>query len=51
MVAVVAPEHGVNLQTVITGPAARLFNGVRGEVVISGPQGTGKTRAILEWIH
>lgn len=36
----------------VRGPAARLFRErPHGEVVISGPAGTGKTRAILEWIH
>lgn len=35
----------------IRGAPAKLWKGVSGEVIISGPAGTGKTRAILEWIH
>lgn len=35
----------------IRGAPARLWRGASGEVIISGPAGTGKTRAILEWIH
>lgn len=43
-----APE----VATRIRGPVTRLMRGEHPpEVVISGPAGTGKTRAILEWIH
>ncbi len=41
----------VELLTEIRGAPARLFSYAEGEIVISGPAGTGKTRAILEWIH
>ena len=33
------------------GAMASLWGQAAGEIVISGPQGTGKTRQILEWIH
>lgn len=36
----------------VRGAPKRLFvESPGGEVIISGPAGTGKTRAILEWIH
>jgi phage terminase large subunit len=36
----------------IRGAVGRLFVGEgQGEIVISGPAGTGKTRGILDWIH
>lgn len=41
----------VRLVTEIRGAPARLFDERPPEVVISGAAGTGKTRAILEWIH
>lgn len=41
----------VRLVTEIRGVPTRLFDQQYGDVVISGPAGTGKTRAILEWIH
>lgn len=41
----------VRLVTEIRGAPGRLFAGESGEIVISGPAGTGKTRSILEWIH
>ncbi|MEJ7901244.1 MAG: hypothetical protein WKF63_05315, partial [Thermomicrobiales bacterium] len=37
--------------TEIRGAPARLFTEATGEIVIAGAAGTGKTRAILEWIH
>lgn len=46
-----ASETDVRIQTEIRGAPARLFKGVSGEIVISGPAGTGKTRAILEYFH
>lgn len=39
------------IRTEIRGGAAKLWQGAEGEIIISGPAGTGKTRAILEWIH
>lgn len=45
------PGADVRLVTEIRGAAGRLWREGRGEIVISGPAGTGKTRAILEWIH
>lgn len=41
----------IRLVPEIRGVVGRLFNGVSGEVIISGPAGTGKTRGILEYIH
>ena len=42
----------VHVQTEIRGAPARLWQATRPkECVISGAAGTGKTRAILEWIH
>lgn len=41
----------IELLTEIRGAPAKLFSYAEGEVVIAGPAGTGKTRAILEWIH
>ena len=39
-------------QVTVRGAPKRLFReSPGGEVIISGPAGTGKTRAILEWIH
>lgn len=38
-------------RTEIRGAPARLWHGATGEIIISGAAGTGKTRAILEWIH
>jgi phage terminase large subunit len=54
MVAAVASPHrprNVKLVTEFRGNAARLFTEARGEIVLSGSAGTGKTRQILEWIH
>lgn len=54
MVAAVASPHrsrNVKLVTELRGAAARLFGEARGEIVISGAAGTGKTRQILEYIH
>lgn len=46
------PTSGViDLTTEIRGAPAKLFSHTTGDVVIAGPMGTGKTRAILEWIH
>ena len=55
MVAAVA-THGtkprnVRLATEFRGPCGRLFREARGEIIISGSAGTGKTRQILEYIH
>lgn len=47
----VAAVRDIEVATVVRGAAARLFTQASGEIVISGPAGTGKTRAILEWIH
>lgn len=47
----VAALRDIEVATVVRGAAARLFMQPSGEIVISGPAGTGKTRAILEWIH
>lgn len=41
----------VQLVTEFRGATGRLFKEGKGEIVISGPAGTGKTRSILEWIH
>lgn len=42
----------LRIVTEIRGAPARLFShDTGGEVIISGPAGTGKTRAILEWLH
>ncbi len=41
----------IRLVTEFRGAAGRLWDAPSGEVVISGGAGTGKTRAILEWIH
>jgi phage terminase large subunit len=42
----------LRIVTEIRGAPAKLFSHTTGgEVIISGPAGTGKTRAILEWIH
>jgi phage terminase large subunit len=38
-------------KTEIRGAVARLFRYAKGEIIISGPAGTGKTRQILEWLH
>ena len=46
------PGESKKIQTRVRGAVARLFTErPTGELVISGPAGTGKTRAILEWIH
>lgn len=47
------PTSGdVRLVTEIRGAPAKLFSHTTGgEVVIAGSAGTGKTRAILEWLH
>lgn len=51
MVAALHPTPEV-VRTEIRGGAAKLWRGnVEGEIIISGPAGTGKTRAILEWVH
>lgn len=50
MVAAVAMSRPV-VRTEIRGSAGRLWHEAEGEIIISGPAGTGKTRAILEWIH
>lgn len=39
------------LRTEMRGAVARLWRVAEGEIVISGPAGTGKTRGILDWIH
>jgi PBSX family phage terminase large subunit len=44
-------SSAVRTVTEIRGAPARLFNDLPPEVVIAGAAGTGKTRAILEWIH
>lgn len=49
MVAQVADVPVVRTQ--MRGALARLWTLQGGEVVISGPAGTGKTRGILDWIH
>jgi len=41
----------VRIVTEIRGAPARLWDEASGEIIISGPAGTGKTRAILEYIH
>ncbi len=41
----------VRLVTEFRGAVGRLFTEGKGEIIISGPAGTGKTRSILEWIH
>lgn len=46
-----ASTGDVRLVTEIRGAPARLFDERPPEVVIAGAAGTGKTRAILEWIH
>lgn len=54
MVAQLATPGSADLRIVteIRGAPAKLFTHTTGgEVVISGPAGTGKTRAILEWLH
>ena len=45
------PTADVRIVTEIRGAPARLFDEAQGEIIISGPAGTGKTRAILEYIH
>jgi phage terminase large subunit len=35
----------------VRGAVAQLWDTTHGEIIVSGPAGTGKTRAILEWIH
>lgn len=44
-------SHDVHIRTEIRGAPAKLFKYRPREVVISGPAGTGKTRAILEFLH
>lgn len=39
------------VRTEVRGAVARLWGSAEGEIVISGPAGTGKTRGILTWIH
>lgn len=54
MVAAVAERSSttnIKLVTEIRGAVAQLWDMTQGEIVVSGPAGTGKTRAILEWIH
>jgi len=46
-----AASPDLRIVTEIRGAPARLFSHNGGDVIISGPMGTGKTRAILEWIH
>jgi PBSX family phage terminase large subunit len=41
----------VHLVTEFRGAAGRLWTEHTGEIIISGPAGTGKTRSILEWVH
>lgn len=52
-VAVASPvgTDRVHVPVEVRGNIARLWDGVSGEVVLSGPAGTSKTRGILEWIH
>lgn len=49
----VAPAAPLNLHQAVEfrGDLAKLWDDPSGEVVISGPSGTGKTRGILEWIN
>jgi len=54
MVAAVQPTGSapdLRLVTEFRGAVGRLFTEGKGEIIISGPAGTGKTRSILEWIH
>lgn len=55
MVAALAVQQSdpkrLHLVTEFRGAVGRLFTEHSGEIVISGPAGTGKTRSILEWIH
>jgi len=54
MVAQIATQQrspDVRIVTEIRGAPARLWDEASGEIIISGPAGTGKTRAILEYIH
>jgi len=47
-----ADSPDLRIVTEIRGAPARLFShATGGEVIISGSAGTGKTRAILEWLH
>lgn len=46
-----APARPQRPRVEIRGAPARLWQKGQGEIIISGPAGTGKTRAILEWIH
>ena len=39
------------VRTEVRGAVARLWRYAQGEIVISGPAGTGKTMGILLWIH
>ena len=41
----------LHLVTEFRGAVGRLFREHSGEIVISGPAGTGKTRSILEWLN
>lgn len=49
MVAQLAERPTVRIE--VRGAMRRLWEQPTGEVVISGPAGTGKTRGILDWIH
>jgi phage terminase large subunit len=54
VVQAVAPSRGttdVRIVTEIRGAPARLWDEASGEIIIAGPAGTGKTRAILEYVH
>lgn len=54
MVAAVATSQrnaNVRLVTEIRGAVARLWDEADGEIIISGPAGTAKTRGILEYVH
>lgn len=48
-----APERSkdIRIVTEIRGAPARLWDEASGEIIISGPAGTAKTRGILEYIH
>ena len=54
MVTAFAPSlkpRNVRIATEFRGACGRLFTEARGEIIISGSAGTGKTRQILEWLH
>jgi phage terminase large subunit len=54
MVAQVATDQGVDVRLVteIRGQGSRLWtDNPTGEIIYSGPAGTGKTRTLLEYIH